>query len=68
MRDLHLATDQIPVKEHAAEAEPLADRLSTTRVASKKGPQPLAEILALVLARLGIGALPLTPSEEIDLT
>jgi hypothetical protein len=56
------------IKEHAAEAEPLAQRLRTTRTFAKKGPQPLAEILAIVLARLGVGMLPSKPSEEKDLT
>ena len=68
LRDLHLATAQIPAKEHAAEARPLVDRLRTTRAASKQGPQPLNEILAIVLARLGVGMLPSKPSEERDLT
>ncbi len=68
LRDLHLATAQIPIKEHAAEAEPLAERMRTTRAFAKKGPQPLNEILAIVLARLGVGALPSIPSEEKDLT
>jgi transposase len=67
MRDLHHACAQIPIKEHAAEAEPLAARLSATRAGRKKGPQPLAEILAIVLARLGFGAIPSIPSEEKDL-
>jgi len=68
MRDLHLATNQIPTKEHAAEAKPLADRLRITRAAGKPGPQPLNEILAIVLARLGVGMIPSKPSEERDLT
>ena len=68
LRDLHHAFAQIPIKEHAAEAAPLAQRLRTTRTFAKKGPQPLAEILAIVLARLGVGMLPSTPSEEKDLT
>lgn len=68
LRDLHLATDQVPAKEHAAEAEPLAHRLRITRAAGKQGPQPLNEILAIVLARLGVGMLPSKPSEERDLT
>ena len=67
LRDLHLATDQVPAKEHAAEAEPLAARLRITRAAGKQGPQPLNEILAIVLARLGVGMLPSKPSEEKDL-
>ena len=62
--DLHLALAQVPAKEHAAEAQPLADKLRLTRAAGKKGPQPLAEILAIVLARLGVGAVASRPSEE----
>jgi transposase len=68
MRDLHHAYAWIPIKEHTAEAAPLADRLSATRAGRKRGPQPLAEILAIVLARLGLGAIPSTPSEEKDFT
>jgi hypothetical protein len=62
LRDLHLATAQIPVREYAAEARPLIERQRT-----KRGPQPLGEILAIVLARLGVGAVPSTPSEDPDL-
>jgi transposase len=68
MQDLHHAAAWIPIKEHKAEAEPLVARLSATRTGRKKGPQPLAEILAIVLARLGVGMLPSKPSEERDLT
>ena len=53
--------------EHTAEAQPLADKLRTARKGGKRGPQPLSEILAIVLARLGVGALPSTPSEGKDL-
>jgi transposase len=68
--DLHHAIDQIPRKEHAAEAQPLADRMRTNRNArkgAKQGPQLLGEILAIVLARLEVHRLPSTPSEELDL-
>jgi transposase len=67
LRDLHLAIAQIPAKEHAAEAQPLADKLRAARKSGKRGPQPLSEILAIVLARLGVGALPSIPSGEQDL-
>ena len=67
LRDLHHAIAQIPAKEHTAEAQPLADKLRTARKGGKRGPQPLSEILAIVLARLGVGALPSTPSEGKDL-
>jgi hypothetical protein len=68
LRDLFQAIDLIPKKEHAAEAEPLVDRIRATRTRGKKGPQPLSEILVLVLARLGIGALQSKPSGEKDPT
>jgi transposase len=67
LRDLHLAIAQIPTKEHRAEAQPLADKLRIARKGGKRGPQPLSEVLAIVLARLGVGALPSTPSEDQDL-
>lgn len=47
-----------------AEAQPLADRIVAARQRRKTGPQPLGELLA----RLGVGVLPLTPSGEKDLT
>lgn len=68
LRDIHLAAAQVPTSEHAAEAKALAARIRTTRSRGKRGPQPLGELIAIVLARLGVGALPSTPSEEKDLT
>src|SRR5262249_29427126 len=53
LADLHLAIAQIPPKEHAHEAQPLAERLRQSRRA--KGPQALGDLIALVLARLGVG-------------
>src|ERR1051325_510890 len=66
LRDLHLAFAQLPVKEHAAEAEPLLDRQRAAQ-RSRKGPQLIGEILPIILARLGVGAVPSTPSGEQDL-
>lgn len=66
MIDLRNAIEQIPAKEHAAEARPLTEQLNDLR--GKKGPQPLCEILPLVLARLGIGSLQSSESGEIDLS
>lgn len=68
LRDLHLASAQVPTKEHAAEAQALAQRQRAVRRGGPRGPQRLGEILAIVLARLGVGAVPSTPSEEKDLT
>jgi transposase len=68
MRDLNYAITHIPKSEHAAEAKPLADRLQSKRERGKTGPQPLREIIAIVLARLGVGVIPSTPSGEQDPT
>jgi transposase len=68
MRDLHHAITHIPKSEHAAEAKPLADRLQSSRERGKTGPQPLREIIAIVLARLGVGVIPSNPSGEQDPT
>jgi transposase len=73
LRDLHLALEQLPAKEHQAEAEPLLDKQRaaqkrSNRTAGKTGPQPIGELLAIVLARLGVGALPSIPSGVKDPT
>ena len=49
-RDLEAAVDQLPAKSRAAEAAPLQKELDA--LAGRRGPQPLAEIIPLVLARL----------------
>jgi transposase len=66
MTDLQSATEQVPVKEHAAEAKPLYERLQT-ELMRKKGPVPLREILPVVLARLGLGSIQSPQSGEADL-
>jgi len=53
--DLQAATDQLPRSAYAQEAEPLAKRLEALQ-ASRRGPQLLANIIPIVLARLGIDA------------
>jgi transposase len=55
MRDLHAAIGQIPAREHAAEAEPLAEELRKIQDGHRRGPQLLGDILPIVLARLGVG-------------
>ena len=67
-QDLDQSLLHIPAKEHAAEAVPLVDKMHAAGAGRKKGPQPLSEILALVLARLGVGVVTSTPSGEEDLT
>jgi transposase len=48
--DLEVAAEQLPAQQRAAEAEPLQKQLDA--LANRRGPQPLAEIISLVLARL----------------
>lgn len=55
LEDLHAATGQLPGDEHSQEAVPLVKRLQETRVARRRGPQPIADILPLLLAKLGLG-------------
>jgi transposase len=49
-RDLEAAVDQLPPQTRPVEAEPLRQELDA--LARRRGPQPLAEIIPLVLARL----------------
>lgn len=55
--DLQAAIDQIPRKEYGAEAIPLHQELQNTRTANKRGPQPIGELLPILLAKLGVGNL-----------
>jgi transposase len=63
-RDLEAAADQLPAKARAAEAEPLQQELDA--LARRRGPQPLAEIIPLVLARLAGPVVQSTPSESAE--
>jgi transposase len=65
LRDLQNATEQIPVKEHAAEAQPLHEQLND--LLRKPGPQLLRDILPVILARLGLGSVQSPESGEADL-
>jgi len=49
-RDLEAATDQLPLKARPVEVGPLQQELDA--LARRRGPQPLAKIIPLVLARL----------------
>jgi transposase len=64
LADLNRTVQQVPAQEHAAEAKPLAEQLHdfTRPHPGPRGPQPLGEILATVLARLGVGQVQLTES------
>jgi transposase len=50
LADLDAATQQLPRSACVAEAKPLAERLK--EVQRRKGPQPLADLIPIVLARL----------------
>jgi len=60
--DLEVAAAQLPAKQRALEAEPLQKQLDD--LANRRGPQPLAEIIPLVLARLAGRVVQSTPSES----
>lgn len=66
LSDLQTAVGQIPVAEHGQEAAPLHTLLQETLTARRRGPQPIGEIIPLVLARLGAGSLQSKSSEVQD--
>jgi transposase len=63
-RELMAAASQVPASAHAAEAVPLQEELKRIESGKRRGPQVLAEILPMVLARLGIGGVESTESGE----
>jgi hypothetical protein len=64
LRDLQAAIGQIPQGEHAAEAKPLQDEYQRIQDGRRRGPQPLAGILPIVFARLGVGVVRSSESGE----
>jgi transposase len=68
MTDLQAAANQIPAKEHAAEAVPLLAALNKAPSRRRNGPCSLGEILPAVLAKLGVPIVQSTTSGETDLT
>jgi len=64
LRDLQAASAQVPSREYAAEAKPLHEELQKIQEGRRRGPQPLGDILPLVLARLGVGVVPSAESGE----
>jgi transposase len=64
LRDLKAAIEQVPAREHAQEARPLQEELQRINDGRRRGPQPLADILLIVLARLGVGAVQSNESGE----
>jgi transposase len=67
LRDLQAAVEQLPRTTHAAEAAPLAEELEKIQAGRRYGPQPLADILPIVLARLGVAPVESKQSGEKDL-
>ena len=64
LRDLQAAIEQLPRPEYQAEALPLHQELEKIQAGRRRGPQLLGDILPIVLARLGVGAVPSTASGE----
>ena len=64
LRDLKAAIDQLPTREYAAEAKPLQDEWQKIRDGRRRRPQVLGDILPIVFARLGVGAVQSTESGE----
>ena len=54
LADLKAAVEQLPKAEHANEAKPLQDEFDRINASRRRGPQPISEIITMVLARLGI--------------
>lgn len=54
LRDLQAAAAQVPPGERVAEAQPLHEELQRIQRGGRRGPQLLADILPIVLARLGV--------------
>jgi transposase len=57
LSDLQAAVAHVPPAEHAAEARPFQEELQRIQHGQRRGPQPLGDILPIVLARLGVGVL-----------
>jgi len=68
LANLHAAAAQLPAEEHALEAIPLMKRLWQTHAARRRGPQPIGNILPILLARLGVGKVQSTDAGVRDLS
>jgi transposase len=62
LADLEAAAQQLPRSAYATETVPLVERLQ--EVLRRKGPQPLADLIPIVLARLGHRAVQSAASED----
>jgi hypothetical protein len=66
LQDLNQATLHLPRAAHAAEAQPLQQRLLEAGQSRSNRPQLLGDILPIVLARLGVDRLQSEPREDRD--
>jgi len=66
LADLQAAIAHLPKKEYHAEAAPLAEELQRIQDGRRRGPQLLANILPIVLAKLGVVPLQSKASGETD--
>ncbi len=66
LRDLQAAIAQLPRPEYQAEAAPLHEQLEKIQQSRRQGPQLLGDILPIVLARLGVGAVQSQTSGDQD--
>jgi len=64
LADLQAAIGHLPGNERAAEARPLHEELERIQDGRRRGPQLLGNILPIVLARLGVGAVQSEESGE----
>jgi transposase len=64
LRDLQAALTQVPPREYPAEAQPLHQELQKIQEGRRRGPQPLGDILPIVLARPGVGVVQSPESGE----
>lgn len=62
--DLNMARQQIPQAEYANEAAPLEARYQRTQNRRRRQPQPIGEVLLVVLARLGVGTVESTTEDR----
>ena len=68
LRSLQAALEQVPKRKHRAEATPMPEELARFQSGGRHVPQLLADILPIVLARLGAGGVQSTASGEEDPT
>jgi hypothetical protein len=64
LADLLAAIEQLPGTAHPDEAQPLQAEARRIQDGGPRGPQLLGDILPIVLARLGVGAVQSTESGE----